>query len=197
MKEVFALMAVLLLLFGSIGQAPAGSPQNQRAVKVIYDVASNAAGTQTSIKMAQYLNGSKRMRIDASAGGIEARSYLLDDLFYSCNNQGAWACTKIAISKDNYGNAADNGQDYALVEDGTMSIGGVVVKCFQVTGRNIQYYRSCNLPEGAPLYVRMKSTTEGKTVTTEMKATSYSTSVQDSDFVLPAAPTEFPSFKVV
>lgn len=166
--------------------------------KVAYDISSDAGVQQTSSQMTQYIKGTKKMRFDSAYAGTESRSYLLDDLFYSCSQQqGAWSCIKIALSKDDNTKAVDdieaNKDDYQITADGSMQIAGVTASCFKVSGKNIESYRACYSPEGVPLYVKMISASGGKSFTTEMKATSYSTSVSDSDFVLPAAATEIPS----
>ena len=148
--------------------------------------------------MTQYIKGTNKMRFDSAYGGIESRSYFMGDLFYSCSNsQGTWTCMKLALSKDDTTKAMDdissNKDDYTITADGTMQIAGVTANCYKVSGKNIESYRACHSAEGVPLYVMMVSTSEGKSFTTEMKATSYSTVVSDSDFVLPAVATELPA----
>ena len=166
--------------------------------KVAYDVATEAAGQQMSVQMSQYIKGLSKMRTDSTYSGIESRTYLLDKTFYTCTKQAAWNCMKMAVQEEQgstqaMDNVQSNISDYQVVADGTMQVAGVTATCYKVTGKDIEYYRSCHSPEGVPLYIKMQTSAAGQSSTTEMTASSYSTSVPDSDFVLPAAATELPT----
>lgn len=165
---------------------------------VAYDVVASAGGEQMESQMTEYIKGTDRIRIDSTYSGIESRTYLMDDAYYSCTSQtGAWTCMKIANQEQGTTQAMDDMQsnmgDYQVVADGTMQVAGVAATCYKVTGPNLEHYRSCHSSEGVPLYIKMQSTSMGQSYTTEMTATSYSASVSDSEFVLPAEATELPT----
>ncbi|MCX6772735.1 MAG: hypothetical protein NTV88_03110 [Candidatus Micrarchaeota archaeon] len=167
--------------------------------KVAYDISSGTAGQQAVLQMTQYLKGTTKMRSDSAYQGIESRTYVVDGAYYSCSNaQGAWTCMKLTIPKEDTTKSIDdvatNKENYQITADGTMQVAGVTANCYKVIGKNLDYSRSCYSPEGVPLYVKITSTSaQGETGSTEMTATSYSTSVSDSDFALPAVATELPT----
>ncbi|VVC01595.1 Uncharacterised protein [uncultured archaeon] len=167
--------------------------------KAAYDVSSEAMGQQTSMQILQYVKGESKMRSDTEYAGIQSRTYFVDSIVYVCTNTGtAWTCMKSTAQEEpstTQANSeiASNLTDYQVVADGTMQVAGVTATCYKITGKDISYYRYCASPEGVPLYMKMEASAQGQPVTTEMKATSYSTSVPDSDFVLPAAATEAPA----
>ena len=111
---------------------------------------------------------------------------------------GAWTCFKFSMAgQDSSAGAKEevesNPQKYNIVADGTMQVAGVIANCFKlgdVQGFAIRY---CYSAEGVPLYYKTTGTAEGKSFEYEMKAKSYSTSVPDSEFELPASPQELPT----
>ncbi len=152
--------------------------------KVTYDV--TAAGTAS--QMTQYISDSN-MRIDVAAQGIEARTYMVlgSNEITSCNKAtGNWMCQKIAYTPT----AADSAQDdvkknvdsYAVVSTGSKIVAGVSTDCYRVTVKDgvVDY---CYSADFVPLYVK---TTAGA-ASSELTATSYSTTVTSADFILPAA----------
>jgi hypothetical protein len=84
-----------------------------------------------------------------------------------------------------------NPENYAITPLAPRTIAGTLATCFQVvtSGASAATVDFCFSPEGVPLYTHTVS--EGMDYT--MEATSYSTSVPDSDFALPATPQAFPS----
>lgn len=156
--------------------------------KIDYDVVSKAQGQTIQTKMTQYFKGEKKIRTDAVTQGIGSRSYLVDDVLTICTNQqGSWNCFKPDIKKDN---VADTEKDikqntgkYNIVADGTKTVAGTTAKCYKVVGdANGVNMRYCFASDGIPLYMLAESSE----FMTEMTATSYSKSVSDSDFEMPA-----------
>ncbi len=149
--------------------------------KVSYDV--TAAGTAS--KMTQYISGSK-IRIDTITQGFEIRSYLLDKEFNSCNKiTGDWMCQKIDYKQSDFDktqeDAKANVEKYDVQSTGTKVVAGVTTSCYRITVKDgiVDY---CYSPDYVPLYVK---TTAGQ-ASSELTATSYSTSVSEADFALPA-----------
>jgi len=156
--------------------------------KIDYDIVSKAQGQTVQTKMLQYFKGEKKIRTDVATQGIESRSYLVDDVFTICTNtQGSWNCFKSDIKKDN---VADTEKDikqntgkYNIVADGTKTIAGTTAKCYKVVGdANGVNTKYCFASDGIPLYMLVESSD----FMTEMTAKSYSKSVSDSDFEIPA-----------
>jgi hypothetical protein len=163
--------------------------------KAAYDISTNANGQPVVTKMTQYMKGEDKIRLDTDYQGVEGRTYFLSNVLYMCTKQsGGWSCLKFSTQEDQMNKAKDdiekNIADYQIIADGTMQVAGVTANCFKVTGKNIENYRSCYSSEGVPLYAKLDSGDGKATQTTEMTATSYSTNVLDSDFVLPAEATE-------
>ncbi len=167
--------------------------------KVAYTITTTTNGQTVTSAMTQYVKGSDRIRMDLATQGVETRTYLTDKVYTSCMNQGSWTCFK--IDAPNQTGAADTQateqqmQDdiaaYNVVADGTKSVAGVTATCYKITEKAQQgfLYRYCFSKEGVPLYLYIL--TGG--ATTEMTATSYTTSVSDSDFTPPAAASAMPS----
>jgi uncharacterized protein YcfL len=154
--------------------------------KAVYDI--SAAGK--SYEMTQYIKGLKRFRTDMSLQGMESRTYMVDDVYSSCTKvMDKWNCFKIDVPKQDESDKAiqSNPTDYTIVADGTMNVAGTTAKCFKVTGLKIEgTFRYCYSNEGVLLYTKMQTAQ----ATTEMTAKSYTTSVSDSEFVLPAEATQ-------
>jgi hypothetical protein len=138
------------------------------------------------------MKGEKKFRMDFGSKEGEMRSYMVNNVYTTCYNQGEWSCMKIE------GNDSDNSAmesreiqkdfeedptQWDIGADGTKQIAGVTAQCYKMNEHGAtEFVRYCFAKEGVPLYVRMES----KEGVTEMEATSYSTSVSDSDFVPPA-----------
>ncbi|MEM2137849.1 MAG: hypothetical protein QW568_02070 [Candidatus Anstonellaceae archaeon] len=167
--------------------------------KATYEL--SGTGMQGVSEMTQYVKGIGKIRIDATASNIELRTYFLGSDMYSCTKQGSWGCLKFSVPKTEQTDSSqlsydlknklkENAAKYSVSADGTMQVAGVTATCFRVTSdeANVRY---CVSPEGVPLYMLTTAKSEGKNAEFLMKAKSYSTSVSDSDFALPAEPIEF------
>ena len=159
--------------------------------QVDYDIVSNAQGTQFQSTMIQYFKGADKIRSDTKTQGVESRTYLLNGELTSCTQtSGSWNCFKIEKQKDNVEDVENglesNPANYEVTTDGTKVIAGVTTKCFKVLeksqGATIRY---CFSGEAIPLYISFVSSQ----ASTEMTAKSFSKSVSDSVFDIPAAST--------
>ncbi len=165
--------------------------------KAAYSFTTILAGASTSSEMTQYIKGATKLRTDLSASGQQIRTYVLSGIVYVCSSEGgsSWSCMKVNSPTDDKSTQSKddvekNPSKYAIVADGTMQIAGATATCFKTTVEGTGDMRECISAEGVPLYYRIVGVSEGKAMEYEMKATSYTTSVSDSDFQLPAAPTE-------
>lgn len=170
--------------------------------KVSYDVTSTAPGQggvpQTStFQMTQFSAPPTKLRMDSAMGAVESRTYFVDNVYSSCTKSGAdWTCYQLQTQPDADSSAKfeddvkSKPEDYTITADGTMQIAGVTATCYKIYDLQNFETRYCFSAERVPLYVKTAGTANGVSTSTEMKATSYSTSVSDSDFVLPAAATE-------
>ena len=181
---------------------PSGSPlddllatlQHGGSWKVTYSI--TGTNMQTALQISQYVKGTDKIRNDMAVQGMESRTYILGNDAYTCTSQqGSWTCYKYTGAMQAYGSAdiskgleADSSK-YTVTADGTMQVAGTTATCYQVVSSD-GTSRYCVSAEGVPLYV--KSTSKDNTVM-EMTATSYSASVSDADFTLPATPTELPT----
>jgi len=164
--------------------------------QVTYDASANSGGQQTNFAMTQYLKGKNKVRNDAAVQGIETRSYILDNVLTTCSkNDNKWTCYGSEMKKDavaKFEDEADTSQDYKVESDGTKAVAGVTAKCYKVTDHENSYtIRYCFSSEGVPLYIKFDSSD----ASSEMTATSYSKTVSDSVFEVPAAAStmEIPS----
>ncbi len=157
--------------------------------KIAYDIKSSAQGSQFSSTMTQYFKGENKVRTDMTAQGIETRTYMVDKVLTSCSkSNGAWTCRKIDIPKDDVNDLENNlekdSSKYSITADGSKVVAGVNTKCYKVVdSEHSATVRWCFSSDGAPLYISFDS----PQATSEMTATSYSKSVADSDFEVPAS----------
>jgi len=158
--------------------------------KIEYDVSTGGA---TTIPMTQYTRGND-IRTDTAVGGQTTRAYLLGTKYYSCMEQaGAWTCFEFGMPAGSAQSKIETEPSkYAAVADGTMQVAGTTANCFKlnVEGTAMRY---CFSKEGVPLYLSSSGTANGQKVDTIMTARSYTLSVSDSDFELPAASQAMPS----
>lgn len=151
--------------------------------QVTYDIESK----DYSGEMTQYIKGSK-IRVDVETQGINAQTYVLDKVYSCTDAQGSWMCftsendVEYGVNED----VKENVADYEVVAIGDKVVAGVNTKCFriEVEDGTVEY---CYSGDNVPLYVKT-ITSQG---TTELTATTYSTSVSDSVFELPAEPGSF------
>ncbi len=164
--------------------------------KVTYQL--SGTGMQGTTEMSQYVKGTEKFRTDVSAAGMETRTYVMDNKAYLCTKTGEWSCLKFTVPKNDSSQASyeleseleTDASKYNVTADGTMQVAGVTAACFKVVSADAST-RYCVSAEGVPLYVKSSAQSEGQAVEYEMKAKSYSASVSDSDFALPAEPQEF------
>lgn len=145
--------------------------------------------------MTQYTKGDK-MRTDTESMGYSTRTYVLSEKVYLCTNADTgWVCMEFPqgeeASQQAVSELESNPEEYSPVADGTMNVAGTAASCYRldnVQGFKVKY---CFSSEGVPLYVKTEGTAEGKAFQSETVAKSYSLSVSDSDFSLPAEPQGF------
>jgi hypothetical protein len=157
---------------------------------VTYKMTGSSQGSSFNYQMTQYFGGADRFRMDSANSGVETRSYLMDNKFYSCTQQGGkWNCFSIESQTESptkqFDDIAENPTDYRVTPDGTKSVAGTTAKCYKITTPQGNV-RECLSKEGVPLY--METTFQGGS--TKKEATSYKASVKDSDFQLPAEPVD-------
>ncbi len=145
-------------------------------------------------KMTQYIKG-ENMRVDMIIEDIETRTYILGtSSMYTCSKpEGEWSCIgfdtpqESSTSDQALTDFTEETDLYEIKYLSTRNIAGTSAKCFSMknTAENVAI-EYCISPEGVPLYTK----TTMNEITMEMTATSYSTSVSDSDFTLPAEPVD-------
>jgi hypothetical protein len=162
--------------------------------QVDYDMTTNANGQKFSGKLRQFIKGKDLLRMDMTTQGIETRTFIKGDEFFSCNKaQGNWMCITIDMkdAKDNANEMRDqiakDPAKYTYRKLPSRTIAGTVTSCWAVTVEqsDAEY---CFSADGVPLYIKVDGKQDGATFTSEMTATSYSKSVAASDFTLPAEP---------
>lgn len=160
--------------------------------KADYIVTTSGEGESTeTLTMTMYVSG-KKSRADMNVEGIEARSYLLTDGMYACSKyEGTWMCYSMGpVETSNEEELEANKAKYTPVPMPSKTIAGVTAYCYQLDDVEGYVMDYCFSKEGAILW----SKTSGEGYVVEMTATSYSTSVTDADFVLPAEPTDMTSY---
>ncbi|HIH18834.1 TPA: hypothetical protein HA225_02555 [Candidatus Micrarchaeota archaeon] len=162
--------------------------------KVTYLMTTSA--TPETSEMTQYIKGTDKFRTDSVTMGIETRSIVLSDNIYICSKDGSWSCLKMSKQDDKGSESSrlndeikSNPSKYTVTADGTMQVAGTTATCYKVVSEN-STTRYCVSPEGVPLYTKSDSQSQGRAFSSELKATSYSLSVSDADFALPAEPTD-------
>jgi len=111
---------------------------------------------------------------------------LVDSTLTSCTNNDGWNCYKMELKKDalaKFEDEVETSQKYKIEADGTKVVAGVTAKCYKVTDTDDSVtVKYCFSSEGVPLYVYFQS----PQAMTEMTARSYTKTVSDSVFDLPA-----------
>ena len=165
--------------------------------KVSYTI--NGTNMPSGSTMTQYIKGTDKIRVDSTAMGTESRSFVLSGKTYSCINQGeSWICYKVDSSQSGQNSTnlqndiQSNPSKYTVTADGSMQVAGVTAACYKVVSVD-GTVRYCVSQEGIPLYIKTTGSTQGVSYESELTATSYSTSVSDSDFQLPATPQDIGS----
>jgi hypothetical protein len=178
---------------------------------VAYDTTMSGAGQpEYKAQMTYYLKGQNKMRVDTlanMAGAGESRFYMIDGSFIMCNKQGeAWNCIKIPqqeSSQDPKKQAEDIQNNIDMSEITQLPdriIAGVTAKCYKMvvtvttqearnSGMSTWDNTYCLSPEGVLLY----SDSNNQNMHVIQEATSYKTSVADSDLVPPVEPKDLVS----
>ena len=171
---------------------------------VSYNSVVSGGGQEHKTRMAYYMNGADRIRIDTIAEGAaaESRFYTLAGKYVMCIRQGPeWTCMNVA-GKEQSG-TTDPQDDLKKFEEQIDAsavaalpgrvIAGVSTKCYQTTltvndsqakgsGLSSGQYVYCLTSEGVPLYIEAST----QTLKMTQEADSYSTKVADSDLIPPA-----------
>ena len=164
---------------------------------VDYDYTATANGETTSGDMVMYMKNPKfRTDITTTVDGTAMTSRIIyaDSKIYSCTDAaGSWSCFESEASATatsaNTSEVEDNPDDYAITADGTMVVAGQTASCFRIVANDNSFTsRYCYTASGVPVYI--KSEADG--YVSELTATSYSETVAESDFDLPAEPGSYP-----
>lgn len=180
-----------------------------REYTVAYNTAVSGKGQENyRAQMVYYIKGVDKMRIDSLSdvsGSGETQLYILDERLIMCNKQsGEWNCLKMpsnAQSSQDPKKQSEDIQGGIDRSDITQLPGrvyaGVNAKCYKMvlsvstqeaenSGMSSFDSTYCLSPEGVLLY----SDTSAENMHMIQEATSYKTSVADSDFVPPAEPKD-------
>ena len=145
--------------------------------------ASGDSGSQT-----WYAKGIKK-KIVAEVQGMIASVYYLPEGVFTCTNvQGQDMCFKSSATQDStaiVGDIYNNPEGYNVVSKSGRIIAGQSTSCFGLTKAGSGELEVCYADSGVTMYLQGSGTT--------MQATSYSTSVSDSEFELPATPQTIPA----
>lgn len=178
----------------------------QAAYKVTYRISGTSNGEKMSGEQTWYVKP-PRSRMDFSLSGTGAAGnaslYLLGDGVVMCSKaEGATTCLKMpktqAMQQNQGAMAQEQVQekpgDFDMQYQGTRDIAGQQGQCFALKPKgSIQAGFTegtfCYSKQGVPLLTQSK----GQGFEMTMEATSFSASVTDADFKLPAEPSELPS----
>jgi predicted small lipoprotein YifL len=215
MKKLFTTLVVLLFVLTLIGcdaeQAETTAPAKTTAAEseskgesftgkfmdfvkkklsAEYVVTYEITADDQKYTMKQYVSG-KNMRTDMTLDQGEARTYILDKVFYTCMNTDGWQCFKMEspeteqLATDYMADVEMNPDNYDISFSGTKTVAGEKAFCFDVTVKQeglTADVSQCFSAEGVPLYIKA----DAKGTSMEMIAKSYSKNVKDSDFTVPA-----------
>ena len=191
---------------GSAPDAPAAAASNDATAafskamsaaveyQANYDLTAVADGKSVQSSLVQYVKvasaSSYKYRMDTSYEGIESRTFALDKTYTTCTQySGKWTCFTPQSGSEPTTPQAQASEASSVTTDGTMSVAGVTADCYRAsTSQGAARY--C-LYQNIPLYI--KTMDKSGTLVSEMKATSYKTTVADSVFTLPAKPSSDPS----
>ncbi|MCK5333180.1 MAG: hypothetical protein KAJ24_01610 [Candidatus Aenigmarchaeota archaeon] len=152
--------------------------------------------------MTQYMKGTN-MRIDSIVDGVESQAYIKESGIYSCAKAPeGWLCfgfettnsIKEQISYIPAGYLDENPEAYNVMRMEKRRIAGASAQCYKSENtQDNSYFETCYSSDNVPLHIMVVSSEPGVGVM-EMTATSYSTSVSDRDFELPAEPMDVGNF---
>lgn len=157
--------------------------------KVTYNIKTDLGDFKDESTSKHFIGGNKKLRTDSEMQGIESRIYIVNDVYTSCSKaSGDWTCTELQSppemedqSKKIQEDLEDNSADFEVKKIPSKTILNKKTDCYRIITKDTMTADYCFSPEGVPLYVKV----EGPGLLSEQIATSYSMSVQNSDFVPP------------
>jgi hypothetical protein len=167
-------------------------PTGQHTIK--YDMDFGPGNPKTEITT--YWKNESKYRMDTLSEGVESRSYMIGTQATICTKEaGKFTCftakpEEVKDPTENFAvteyenNITSEGNESArfkVYRDGTMTVVGNTAKCYAFE-YDISKEKLCFSNEGVLLYHKFTDVNE----TNEFIAKSYSTTVSDSDFDLPA-----------
>ncbi len=167
------------------------------AYKVTYRMSGAGAGQGTSVDQTWYIKPPKS-RWDM---GSDMSIYVLEDGFYQCTRSGGTAtCLQLGPAQGGLQSPGfqaqmemqDKPDQFNPTYQGTRQIAGQQAHCYALNPAatlSIGQGTFCFSSQGVMLLMEARS--QGSEF--RMEATSYSTSVSDGDFTLPARPTQLPA----
>jgi len=175
----------------------------QASYKVVYRISGTSQGTSLAGEQTVYFKPPKR-RMDTKMGGEDTSMFMLEDGTYMCMAQGGTrTCLKMPQGQSLPPGQAPAGQaqeqvhanpgQYDSTYQGTRQIAGQTAQCYGIKSKaggpaGVDEGLVCYSNQGVPLLTQTKS--QGTEFS--MEATSYSTSVADADFQIPAPPMDIP-----
>jgi len=133
-----------------------------------------------------------KLRTDNTVQGMETRSYMINEEFTSCSkSDGDWTCNKLSLQEEDEADemqdlVKEKPEDFKVTKVSGRTIAKTKTECYKITSDEDAELEYCFSKEGVPLYVNMES----KGMSSEQKATSYSLSVSNTDFNIPATAKE-------
>jgi hypothetical protein len=159
--------------------------RTSREFRIEYELKTTLEGQTTSSKTIEHVKGEEKIRSDLINGATETRTYFVDDALTTCSHSGSeWECARYDVSGEEgiNTNVAAQLQQFDVQRDGSMEIAGVNTSCYKVySSAEESAVRYCFTTDALPLYVL----TQTPEFTSEMTATTYSTTVADAEFELP------------
>lgn len=173
--------------------------------KVTYRMSGTSGGETMSGDQTWYIKPPKsRFDFSLADGGQTgtASMYILEDGLYLCSSQdGSMTCLKMPkeqAAQQNQGSQVQgdvqgNPDQFDTTYQGTRQIAGQQAQCFALKPKGAAQAgftqgTFCYETQGIPLLMQSK----GQGLDMSMEATSFSASVTDADFKLPAQPMELP-----
>jgi len=190
--------------------APAQAPSfldvigagRQASYKVVYKITGTSGGQAMTGDQTVYAKPPK-MRVDMNFAGGGGSMYNLEDGSYMCTTMGgANTCIKMpkeqAMQQSQGAQSMErvqsNPNQYETTSQGPRQIAGQQAQCYGLKPRpggpaDFTEGTFCYASQGVPLFTQVKG--QGTDMT--MEATSFSASVADADFQLPAQAMEMPA----
>ena len=142
----------------------------------------------------RFMNIATTTRIQLPGQELLSAMYFIDNKGYTCSKQAAWECVELPLPQVTAAHSAPGSQEEfeknieKAKQIGQRTIAGEQTKCYEsifepVAGTTINT-EYCYTSDGIPLLIK---TIAGEVIS-EMTATSFSRSVSDDAFNLPAEP---------